>query len=122
MCKMRTALLVKGWHSSSGTRFPKCCQVEKAESRMFYQLFDIFYAIKSLGFCYFTSKVLLLTLTLESVAPVVESSETELSDNVFTHNHQRNVTNVWSGVLWLNRAHRRHDSKSTALFTRLYSS
>lgn len=23
------AVLVKGWHGSSGTRFPKCCQVEK---------------------------------------------------------------------------------------------
>lgn len=31
MCKMRMAVLVKGWHGSSGTRFSKCCQVEKRQ-------------------------------------------------------------------------------------------
>lgn len=29
VCKTRMAVLVKGWQSSSGTRFSKCCQVEK---------------------------------------------------------------------------------------------
>lgn len=27
--KQKMAVLVKGWHGSSGTRFPKRCQVEK---------------------------------------------------------------------------------------------
>lgn len=36
------AVLVKGWHGSSGTRFSKCCQVEKRQQEredVFFLLF-----------------------------------------------------------------------------------